>query len=272
MNHRMPALTALCLLLGGCAAASSIKPDLRDPFERSNRATFRFNDALDRAIAKPVTKVYRKVTPQFAQTGVSNFMTNVSYPTVILNDFLQAKFRDGFSDFGRLLMNSTVGVGGLFDPATRAGLDLHDEDFGQTLGRWGVKSGPYLVLPLIGPSTSRDTFGMVFDEASDPRMYIDNQALKWSLQALRQVDRRSKLMDADAVLDRAADKYVLVRSAYLQRREYQVKDGNVPDQVPEDMDDPDPGADTPSDAPATPGSAKPDSATPPVDAASPPPK
>ena len=247
MNHRMPALAALCVLLGGCAAAPA-KLDLRDPFERTNRATFRFNDALDRAVARPVTKVYRKVTPHFARTGVSNFMANAGYTTVILNDFLQAKFADGVADLGRLLLNSTLGLGGLLDPATAAGLEAHDEDFGQTLGKWGMKSGPYLVLPILGPSTIRDTFGLIPDEFADPRQYIKDPYVKWGLQLLRQVDRRSRLMDADAVLDRAADKYVLVRSAYLQRRAYQVLDGDMPDQLPEDMDDPDPGADSPQPA------------------------
>lgn len=261
MRPCVPALAALGLLLTGCAAVPNLKPDPRDPFERSNRATFRFNEAMDRAIAKPVAKAYRKVTPQFAQTGVSNFMTNAGYPGVIINDFLQAKFHDGVADFGRFLMNTTFGIGGLFDPATRAGFDLHDEDFGQTLGKWGVKSGPYVMLPFLGPSTTRDTFGLVFDEAMDPREYISNTTLKWGIEALRQVDRRARLLDADAVLERASDKYVLVRSAYLQRREYQVLDGNVPDPQPDDIEDPDPGADAATAQPAAP--AQPDALSPP---------
>jgi phospholipid-binding lipoprotein MlaA len=257
MNYRLPALAALSLLaLAGCATVKGDKLDRRDPYETANRATFRFNDALDRGIAKPVAKAYHNVTPQFAQRGVSNFMANAGYPTVIVNDFLQAKFRDGFADLGRLLLNSSFGLGGLLDPATAAGLESHDEDFGQTLGKWGVSSGAYLVLPLLGPSTMRDGFGMIADAATDPRQYINDSTIKWSLQALRQVDRRMRLLDADAVLERAADKYVLVRSAYLQRREYQVKDGNIPDQQPEDMEDPDPGADTPPQ-PADPSASAP---------------
>lgn len=244
MNHRKPAFVALCLMMGSCAAAPS-NPDLRDPYERINRATFRFNDALDRAVARPVTQVYRKITPRFAQTGVSHFMANAGYPTVILNDLLQAKFTDAAADLGRLLLNSTLGLGGLLDPATAAGLEVHDEDFGQTLGKWGVKAGPYLVLPVLGPSTIRDAFGLIPDQAADPRQYIKDPWVKWSLLALRQVGRRSRLMDVEAVLDRASDKYVLVRSVYLQRRAYQVSDGNLPDQPPEEMDDPAPESDSP---------------------------
>ena len=215
------------------------------------------NDALDRTVARPVAKAYKKITPGFVQTGVSNFMSNAGYPTVIINDFLQAKFRDGFSDLGRFALNCTLGLGGLLDPATDAGLDRHDEDFGQTLGKWGVPAGAYIVLPLLGPSTTRDSFGLVFDEASDPRQYITNNTVKWGLQGLRQVEKRVRLLETDPVLDRTADKYIFVRSAFLQRREYQVKDGNVPDPTVEDMEDPDPGADS-----ATPDDATPDAATP----------
>ncbi len=237
-------LTLVLCALNGCAAVNGLKPDPRDPFERTNRATFRVNDSLDRYVARPAASAYRKVVPKFAQTGVSNFMSNIGYPTVFINDFLQAKFRDGFSDVGRFLMNSTFGLGGLFDPASDAGLELHDEDFGQTLGKWGVPPGPYLMLPLIGPSSARDSFGLLLDQASDPRQYIGSTRAKIGLQLVHQLDKRSHLLDADAVLDRAADKYTIVRSAYLQRRLYRVKDGNVPDESPSDLEDPDPGADS----------------------------
>ena len=251
------AAALMLLALTGCATLDNVKPDSRDPFERANRATFRINDALDRGIAKPAAKAYHAITPHFAQTGVSNFFANLEYPTVILNDFLQAKFRDGFSDLGRFAMNTTVGLGGLFDPASSAGLDVHDEDFGQTLGKWGVPSGPYLVLPFLGPSSVRDGIGRGADQFSDPRQYVKNTRVKWSLEALGLLDKRTQLLGADAVLARAADRYAFVRSAYLQRREYLLKDGKVPDQSPSELEDPDPGADKPQNATPPEGSTPP---------------
>lgn len=260
-------LVAFALLASGCAALPGNKADPGDPFERMNRGVFRFNDALDRSVAKPVAKTYRKITPKFAQTGVANFMANISYPKVIVNDLLQAKFVDTASDIGRLLLNSTLGLGGLLDPATDAGLPAHDEDFGQTLGKWGVKSGPYLMLPVLGPSTVRDSVALVPEEIYlDPRSYLNNSAVDWGLRALGLINRRAQLLDTDSLLEQAADKYVLVRSAYLQHREYEVTDGKMANPSPEDFEDPDPGADSrgaapppvtpvPSPAPAPKGSA-----------------
>jgi phospholipid-binding lipoprotein MlaA len=238
---RRPLCTALALLLTGCAASGSAVRDPRDPFERVNRATFALNENLDRAFGKPITRAYRAVAPQAVRTGISNFMRNAGYPTVIINDVLQGKMDAGIRDTGRMLINSTLGLAGLLDPASAAGLELNDEDFGQTLGKWGVRPGAYLMLPILGPSSVRDGFGRVADELTDPRQHVDDTSIKWSLQALRQVDRRSRLMDAELILDRAADKYVIARSAYLQRREYLVRDGMVEEEPPPE----DPAAEAP---------------------------
>ncbi|HET7756695.1 MAG TPA: VacJ family lipoprotein [Steroidobacteraceae bacterium] len=219
-------LLPLCVLLvSGCAAAPPAKPDPRDPWERLNRLTYRFNDAVDRAITRPVARAYRRVTPRPVQTGVGNFLVNLGYPLVMLNDVLQGQLGPFVSDTGRLLLNTTLGIGGVLDPATAAGLDRNDRDFGQTLGKWGAGPGPYLVLPFLGPSDVRDTFGKAGDIFSDPRHYIDNDLLGYGLWALGVVDTRARLLDVEAVLESAYDPYAFVRNAYLQNREFKVRGG-----------------------------------------------
>lgn len=235
MNRTLTvALAFCCLLVTGCASTPAGRTDPRDPFERVNRAVFKFNDAIDRTVARPVARAYRKVTPDPVETGVSNFMDNITYPIVIVNDLLQGKFGAAARDTGRFLLNTTLGVGGVFDPATAVGLEENNEDFGQTLGVWGVPPGPYLMLPFLGPSTVRDGIGQIADEYSDPRNYIERDAIRYSILALRVVDTRARLLDADAALDRAFDRYAFVRNAYLQRREYLVRDGDVPEESIED--------------------------------------
>jgi phospholipid-binding lipoprotein MlaA len=216
-------LLPVCLLfMHGCATAPSAKPDPRDPWERMNRLTYRFNDRLDRALTKPVARAYRRVTPQPVQTGVSNFFVNLGYPVVMVNDLLQGAFRAFLNDTARLLLDTTLGIGGVLDPATAAGLDRNDRDFGQTLGKWGAKSGPYLVLPLFGPSDVRDAFGRAGDIFSDPRHYIDNDSLSYGLWAVGVVDARARLLDVEAVVESAYDPYAFVRNAYLQNRSFKV--------------------------------------------------
>src|SRR5215212_1138924 len=235
----------------GCTARGAIKPDPRDPFERVNRATFAFNDAVDRAVLKPVAKGYRKVAPQFVETGISNFMSNIHYPVVIVNDLLQAKFKPALSDTGRLLLNTTFGLAGFLDPASAAGLDRNDEDFGQTLGKWGAGPGPYLILPLLGPSTLRDGVGTAADQLADPRTYIERDSIRLSIQAVRIIDMRAHLLDVEGTLNKAYDRYAFLRNVYLQRREYQVTDGQAAEEPMEDEpiedeespDDPESGAD-----------------------------
>lgn len=223
------ALAVLALTLTACTSIPNYKPDPRDPLERLNRTTFAFNDALDRNVARPLARGYRRVTPDPIETGVSNFFANLEYPTVLVNNALQGKLGAAVSDTGRLLVNTTFGLGGVFDPATRMGLERHDEDFGQTLGKWGVPPGAYIVVPVLGPYSVRDGVASLADEFTEPRQYLEDDSTRWGLWAGKQLDKRARLLDADAVLERAGDKYVLVRSAYLQRREYRVRDGNVPD-------------------------------------------
>jgi phospholipid-binding lipoprotein MlaA len=224
----VPLLLA-ALALGGCATLPpNATPDARDPFERLNRGVYAFNDGLDRAVVKPVAQGYRKVTPQFVQTGISNFFSNAKYPVTLANNLLQGKFADAASDTARFALNTTFGLGGLLDPATASGLDRNDEDFGQTLGKWGVPPGPYVVVPFLGPYTVRDGIGSLADDFAEPRAYLEDDSTRWTLWAADKFERRVRLLEADAVLDRTGDPYAFVRSAYLQRREYLVRDGDVP--------------------------------------------
>jgi phospholipid-binding lipoprotein MlaA len=215
------------LWLAGCASLPSAKPDPRDPWERFNRASFKVNDALDRAVLRPLTRGYVKVTPRVLRTGISNVFANLENVTTIVNDALQGKMRDAGRDSARLLLNSTLGLGGLFDPATAVGLEKNDEDFGQTLGKWGVGSGPYLMIPLLGPSTVRDAFGRVPDRFTDPTHYLEDDSTRFTITAVEIVDLRASLLDLDDDLAQSFDRYAFVRNAWLQRREYKVKDGNV---------------------------------------------
>jgi phospholipid-binding lipoprotein MlaA len=216
----------LCLaLLSGCASAQ--RRDPRDPWEGMNRAIYRFNDQFDRAITKPVARGYRRITPHPVQLGVTNFLTNLSYPLVMLNDLLQGQLRPFVSDTGRLLLNTTLGIGGVLDPATAAGLDRNDRDFGQTLGKWGLKPGPYLVIPFVGPSDVRDAFGRAGDIFSDPRYYISNDIIGYGLWALGLVDTRARLLDVEGVIESAYDPYAFVRNAYLQNRAFKVSGGHA---------------------------------------------
>lgn len=224
---RLIALAVSCLLAAGCATQTQKTPG--DPFERVNRVTHGFNEVvLD--VTRPIARGYRKIAPQFVETGVSNFMDNLSYPTVFVNDFLQGKVSLGFRDTGRFLINTTLGLAGFFDPASAMGLEENDEDFGQTLGKWGVGPGPYLVLPLLGPSTVRDGFGRIVDQGTDPLTYIERDRIRYTIAGVGFLDTRTRLLDAEAALEGAFDKYALMRSAYLQQREYLIHDGNVPEE------------------------------------------
>jgi len=231
----------LALCLAGCATLpKGEQPDPRDRFERLNRSIYSFNTKLDHAVLRPVARGYVKVTPAPVRNSVHNFLDNVSYTRTIINDFLQGKFRDGGSDVARFLVNSVFGVAGLFDPASRVGLDRHHTDFGQTLGIWGVHSGPYLVLPLLGPSTVRDAVGLLPDEYMTATPYIRPSYIPWILSAFQVVDLRAGLLDSDKLLDSSYDPYVLVRSVWLQRRDYLIHGDAAPtpeEQFPDMGDD-----------------------------------
>jgi phospholipid-binding lipoprotein MlaA len=227
------------LAINGCATTSTAERDPRDPYEPFNRGVHRFNTAIDRGFAKPITKAYRAVAPKPVRTGVGNFLNNLTYPGTVVNAALQGKVRQAGRDGARFLLNTTLGLGGVLDPATAAGFELNDEDFGQTLGKWGVPSGAYVVLPLIGPSSVRDSFGTVLDRATDPSSYVDDSAVTLGLNFVQLLDRRSRVMDIERQLDGVFDQYAFVRNAWLQRREFQVRDGDVveapPDEEAEDI-------------------------------------
>ncbi len=258
----------------GATSATAADTTPRDPLERLNRATYAFNDALDRMLARPAAKAYKKVVPEKARQGVSNFLANLAYPTVILNDALQAKFKDAGSDTVRFLANTTIGIGGIFDPATHFGLPIHDEDFGQTMGAWGVPAGPFLVVPFLGPSDARDLPGKVVDHFTGgdylikyaPNDVAQSSKTDYVLYAVRLLDRRTELLGTDETLQQAFDPYALVRNAYLKRREYLVRDGNIPEETYDDpATDAPPAPEQPDAKPAAPPAAPPASPVPPKD-------
>jgi phospholipid-binding lipoprotein MlaA len=222
-------LALAALMLAGCATLPSGKPDPRDPLERFNRSMFVVNDALDRAVARPVAKAYVKVTPRFVRTGIGNVFNNLNTLGTAVNDALQGKMRQAGRDSARFLMNSTLGLGGLFDPASAAGLELNDEDFGQTFGKWGMKPGPYLMLPLLGPTTFRDGFGKLADQFTYPVYWLEDDSTRLIIRGVSLLDMRAGLLDLDEQLDRSYDRYAFVRNAWLQRREFQVTDGDIED-------------------------------------------
>lgn len=214
-------------LISGCAAPGV---NTKDPYEGFNRAMFSVNEGLDRAVAKPLAKTYDTVAPLPVKVGVSNFFGNAGDLWIGLNNGLQGKASDGASDIGRLLINSTIGIFGLFDVASELGLEKHDEDFGQTLGRWGVADGAYLFFPVVGPRTVRDTGGFILDTFADPVGWgIDGIPVRNSARVLRFVDIRASLLPSDKVVEEAAlDKYSYIRDAYLQRRRNLIFDGRPP--------------------------------------------
>ena len=220
-------------LLGGCASTGNP----RDPLEPINRGIYQFNDGVDTAVLKPVAEAYRDVLPQFMRTGVSNFFSNINDVIVALNNLLQAKFLNAVSDVGRIVVNTTVGLLGVLDVATEFGLEKHNEDFGQTLGFWGIGDGPYLVLPILGPSSLRDVFGTFVDFKTDPLTYVDPSRARNQLWAARMINRRAELLDTSKILETAAlDPYEFLRDAYLQRRRNLVYDGSPPPDRDEDVD------------------------------------
>jgi phospholipid-binding lipoprotein MlaA len=278
---RAGALLLLTLVLGlsGCATIPGGKPDPRDRFERFNRTVYAFNVKLDHAVLRPTARAYVKLTPRPVRTGVNNFITNLYSPVTIVNNFLQGKLGDGINDTARLVVNTTIGLGGLFDPATGMGLDRHVADFGETLGIWGVHGGPYLMLPFLGSSNVRDAIGLVPDylllhEIETVQLFDNNEYVEWSLFAVDVVNRRAQLLDLDRVIDSSYDPYAVLRSAYLQRRAYLINGGITPPEEEFPDADMDSGAAAPA-APAAPGEAPP-SAAPmspsPAPPAAPPPK
>lgn len=228
MRSRLVKLS-VALLLGSSLLGCATNGDRRDPIEPINRGIYKFNDVLDKAVVKPVATGYKEAMPDPVRTAVGNFFSNLDDVLVLLNDLLQFKFEQAASDFSRIAWNTTVGILGLIDIGTKLDLPKHNEDFGQTLGYWGVGNGPYLVLPFFGPSTLRDAAGLAVDTHFDPVWQHDPVNERNSAVAIHTVDNRARLLDAEKVLDEAAiDRYTFLRDAYLQRRRGLVYDGNPP--------------------------------------------
>jgi phospholipid-binding lipoprotein MlaA len=224
-------------LLGGCATTSKVNET--DSWEGWNRGTQEFNDDLDKAILKPIAKGYLSITPKFVNDGISNFFSNLNDIGVTVNDLLQLKMAQGGMDAGRFLINTTAGVAGFVDVATMIDLPKHHEDFGQTLGFWGVSSGNYLVVPFMGPSSPREVVGAVGDALLNPLTYTFVfagggavvSAINGGAKAVDVTDTRADLISTEKIVDEASiDRYSFIKNAYQQRREYLVHDGNVPEE------------------------------------------
>jgi phospholipid-binding lipoprotein MlaA len=247
---------ALVLMVSGCATQAN-----KDPLEGVNRGVYKFNDVTDKVIFKPVATGYKAITPTPVRKGVNNFFNNLGSITTVLNDILQFKFAHAFKDAGRFVINSTFGIAGLIDVAGMDNIPNHKEDFGQTLGYWGAGNGAYLVLPILGPNSVRDTTGLVFDTfTTDPIQVVHRQgniaASNW-LRAAQFVDKRTELLDAkDLVDDASLDPYAFARDAYLQRRDSLIADGVVSDKPANDGFEP-ADEDTPAATGAAPAEAMP---------------
>jgi phospholipid-binding lipoprotein MlaA len=233
--------TALAIAAAGLLAGCATSGNPKDPIEGFNRAMFAFNEGLDSAIIKPVASGYDAVLPSPIKTGVTNFFSNIEDLFIGVNNLLQGKVPEAFSDLGRVVINSTVGLLGVIDFASDAGLEKHDEDFGQTFGRWGVGNGAYVVIPVFGSRTARDTVGLILDSAVDPVGDHKPRGTRNAALVLRLVNKRANLLPADKVVEEAAlDKYSYMRDAYLQRRRSLIHDGNPPREAEANAEQTDP--------------------------------
>lgn len=213
--------------LSGCATTGD--GEVSDPLESINRGIYAFNEKADQYVIKPVAMGYQWITPSFVDRGISNFFSNLDDVVVVVNDLLQFKFNQAASDASRFLVNSTVGILGFVDVATGMGLPKHNEDLGQTLGAYGVGPGPYLVIPILGPSNLRDALGSFGDTYVDPIYYIEDYDARMATLVLKGIDLRADNISTKNIIDEAAlDPYDFVRSGYMQRREYLIYDGNPP--------------------------------------------
>ena len=198
-----------------------------DPFEEINRATLKVNKTLDKALATPVASFYKKITPDIVELGIYNSISNIDDISISLNNILQGKLKEGFSDIARFTINSTLGLAGIIDVATKMGFDKHDEDFGQTLAVWGVPHGPYIMLPGLGPSSLRDTVAMIPDAFLSPSIIIEHEPTIYSLKFLDLIDTRARYLGLESIT--IGDEYLFIKDAYYQNREYDSRDGEVED-------------------------------------------
>ncbi|WP_306253119.1 VacJ family lipoprotein [Parvularcula sp. IMCC14364] len=223
-------MAALVLVLTTTACSTLPEDQYVDPYEGWNRKVYNLNDDLDKAVVKPVTQVYVAVTPDPVEKGVSNFYDNLLYPTVALNQFLQGKVEEGFRDMTRFTLNSTLGVVGIFDVATTLGLPEEEEDFGQTFAKWGVGTGPYVVLPVMGGMTLRDGVGRAASMPVNPAFYLEDAEARFGLGAGAAIDTSAQLLEARDLIK--GDGYLFVRDTYVQRREFLVNDGSTQEEDP----------------------------------------
>ncbi|MDH3619555.1 MAG: VacJ family lipoprotein [Gammaproteobacteria bacterium] len=233
-------LVILCVgsLLGGCATLPPGEPVDYDPWEKQNRRMFRFNEAVDKATLKPIAKGYRKIIPEPVRNSVTNFSRNLGAPRNVVNNFLQGKPKRGVEEILRFVVNTTFGIGGLFDVATKSGLEPHPEGFGQTAAVWGVPSGPYLMIPFLGPQTLRDVVLLPANIELDIVHHLDESSVRDRLWGLRTIDVRHRVLSLEELLQDSKDPYVSLRESYLQNREFEIYDGDPPmDDEDEDLYD-----------------------------------
>ena len=231
MNSRILTIAAIVVALFFNVACTTIPADQKvasDPWEPMNRSIYGFNSTVDKATLKPVAKGYRAITPRPVRTGISNFFSNLTTPASALNNLLQGKPRNGASELGRFVVNSTIGIGGLFDISGHGGWEEHREDFGQTAAVWGIPDGPYVMLPFLGPNTLRDALTTPLDLAANPLYHYDNTSVRDKLTVLRVIDLRYRLLATEKLLEDSKDPYVTIRESYLQNREFEIYDGDPP--------------------------------------------
>lgn len=228
---RLASLVMCLAILSACASRQTLEQgSTMDPFEPVNRKIYRFNEVADKYVARPIAVGYQHITPAVLRTGITNFFDNITYPIDILNAALQGKFKQAGLDTSRLIINSTIGVFGFMDPATDVGLVKHNEDFGQTLGVWGVPEGPYLMVPFFGPRTARSGVGSLADAYVNPQFRVFSGSTRTQVYIFWLIHRRSMLIGIDKEVQRAFDRYAFVRDAYLQNRTYLLYDGNPPEE------------------------------------------
>ena len=236
MMRLFPVLAA-AMFAGGCASMPEGEGVEYDPWERLNRSVYAVNDVADRAVTKPVARGYTAVLPEPVRQGITNFSRNLLTPLYSVNNFLQGKPREGVGELIRLAVNSTVGIGGIFDVAAMNGVESHPEDFGQTAAVWGVPAGPYVVIPFLGPQTLRDAVLLPLDLQLDPLYHYDDASVRDRLYVLRLINLRANLLPLDDLLKDSADPYVTMRESFLQNREFEIYDGNPPSDDDEFFDE-----------------------------------
>lgn len=224
------------MLITGCATTNNLSGNFNpdDPYEKSNRKVFEFNNKIDKLFLRPVTDFYDRATPEFAQTSITNFFANLDDIRISINNLLQGNVVESMSDITRFFINSIFGLGGFFDVATEMGLEKHSEDFGQTLGKWGAKPGPYLMLPFLGPSTTRDAFTFVGDTALAPTLSLEENTARVGLISLDLINTYSAFTGIADI--ESKDQYAFLRDAYLERRKYEVNDGLLIEELSQDED------------------------------------